>query len=151
MLMSNISPRSQAIYLEEAKLELHILKRYGGYWWLCLPVRRSLKTSKWHKYLICIFKFELGLWGKIHHTNFRCLKTRHLDKTNHLGSLYTKRETGTSRGNLVGLNTRQTGIGQHHPLSALWDEQKQDKGWPYLWAELAYSFRLLPSVPMHLQ
>lgn len=68
------------------------------------------RSNKWHKYLICIFKFELGPWGKIHHTNFRYLKIRHLDKTNHLGSLYTKRNIycipytlkGTSRGQFGG-------------------------------------------------
>lgn len=57
------------------------------------------KMSKWHKYLIPIFKFELDLWGNIHHTNFSYLTIRHLGKTNHLGSLYSKRgETETSTG-----------------------------------------------------
>lgn len=67
------------------------LKGYAAYWWPRLPVRTFLEMSKWHKYFIPFLKFELDLWGNIHHINIRSLIIRHLGKTTHLGSLYSKK------------------------------------------------------------
>ena len=139
MLMSNISLRSQTISPEVTKLQLCILKGYGGYWLLHLPVRTFSKMYKWHKYLIPVFKFELDLWGNIHHTNFIYRTIRHLIKTNHLGSLYSKRgETETTRGRFSG-SDHKTSSGQYYSLSGLRDGDisllAQVTAWPH-WSML---------------
>lgn len=130
MLMSNISPRSRAMALEEATFELCILKGYESYWWLRLSVRTFLKMSKWHKYQIIIFKFESDLQGKNHHFNFSYLRTGHLDKTNNLGL------TGASRGQfsesehktnknrqchlLCGMKISRYGLSKRPRITSLW-------------------------------